>query len=145
MRSVNAATASRVGRPSASMGVLTRTRTRPPRRSQLVPLMAIGTSGTWDRNAKYAAPSLRGSNSASRWWIRPSPAIATTAPVEITAATSLVEDLEFDSIDVIQFVVAMENAFESRSIGFQNLLMQDGRYVDDLTVGQIEAFIASRL
>jgi hypothetical protein len=39
----------------------------------------------------------------------------------------------------------MENAFESRSIGFQNLLMQDGRYVDDLSVGQIEAFIASRL
>jgi acyl carrier protein len=65
--------------------------------------------------------------------------------VEITAETSLVEDLEFDSIDVIQFVVAMENAFESRSIGFQNLLMQDGRYVDDLSVGQIEAFIASRL
>ena len=65
--------------------------------------------------------------------------------VEITGTTSLVEDLEFDSIDVIQFVVAMESAFESRSIGFQNLLMQDGRYVDDLTVGQIEAFIASRL
>ena len=65
--------------------------------------------------------------------------------VEITETTSLVEDLEFDSIDVIQFVVAMENAFESRSIGFQNLLMQDGRYVDDLSVGEIEAFIATRL
>lgn len=64
---------------------------------------------------------------------------------EITSETSLVGDLEFDSIDVIQFVVAMENAFQSRKIGFQDLLMQDGRYVDDLTVGQIEAFLSDRL
>lgn len=64
---------------------------------------------------------------------------------EITADTSLVGDLEFDSIDVIQFLVAMENAFQSRKIGFQDLLMQDGRYVDDLTVGQIETFLAARL
>lgn len=64
---------------------------------------------------------------------------------EITESTSLVNDLEFDSIDVIQFVVAMENAFQSRKIGFQDLLMQDGRYVDDLTVGQIEAFLVKRL
>lgn len=64
---------------------------------------------------------------------------------EISPATSLVGDLEFDSIDVIQFVVAMENAFQSRKIGFQDLLMQDGRYVDDLTVAQIEAFLTARL
>jgi acyl carrier protein len=65
--------------------------------------------------------------------------------VDIADATSLVEDLEFDSIDVIQFVVAIENAFQSRNLGFQSLLMQDGRYVDDLTVGQIEAFIARKM
>lgn len=63
----------------------------------------------------------------------------------ITADTKLVEDLEFDSIDVIQFVVAMESAFQSRSLGFQDLLMQGGRYVDDLSVGQIEAFLEQRL
>jgi acyl carrier protein len=65
--------------------------------------------------------------------------------IEITPETSLVGDLEFDSIDVIQFVVAMENAFQSRKIGFQDLLMQEGRYVDDLTVAQIEAFLRERL
>jgi acyl carrier protein len=65
--------------------------------------------------------------------------------VDINASTSLVEDLEFDSIDVIQFVVAVENAFQSRNLGFQSLLMQDGRYVDDLSVGQIEAFLAKKL
>jgi acyl carrier protein len=63
----------------------------------------------------------------------------------ITADTKLVEDLEFDSIDVIQFVVAMESAFQSRNLGFQELLMQGGRYVDDLSVGQIEAFLEQRL
>lgn len=65
--------------------------------------------------------------------------------IEIAPETSLVGDLEFDSIDVIQFVVAMENAFQSRKIGFQDLLMQEGRYVDDLTVAQIEAFLRDRL
>lgn len=65
--------------------------------------------------------------------------------VDIGEATSLVEDLEFDSIDVIQFVVAVENAFQSRNLGFQSLLMQDGRYVDDLSVGQIEAFLSKKL
>lgn len=65
--------------------------------------------------------------------------------VDINEATSLVEDLEFDSIDVIQFVVAVENAFQSRNLGFQSLLMQDGRYVDDLSVGQIEAFLSKKL
>jgi acyl carrier protein len=64
---------------------------------------------------------------------------------EITAETSLVADLEFDSIDVIQFVVEMEKAFGSRNLGFQSLLMQEGRYIDDLEVGQIEAFLATRL
>lgn len=65
--------------------------------------------------------------------------------VEVEDRTSLVQDLEFDSIDVIQFVVAIENAFQSRNLGFQSLLMQDGRYTDDLSVGQIEAFLAKRL
>lgn len=64
---------------------------------------------------------------------------------EITGETRIAADLEFDSIDIIQFVVAMEKAFASRSLGFQNLIMQEGRYVDDLTVSQIETFVAGRL
>lgn len=63
----------------------------------------------------------------------------------ITRDTKLVEDLEFDSIDVIQLVVAIESAFNSRNLGFQTLLMQDGRYVDDLSVGEIADFLAPRV
>ena len=66
-----------------------------------------------------------------------------TAPIE--RGTKLVEDLEFDSIDVIQLVVEVEKAFGSRKLGFQDLLMVDGRYVDDLTVGQMSDFLSARL
>jgi len=64
---------------------------------------------------------------------------------EISPETKLVRDLEFDSIDVIQLVVAIEGAFQSRSLGFQDLLMREGRYVDDLSLGEIEAFLEQRL
>ena len=60
---------------------------------------------------------------------------------EIGKETRIVEDLEFDSIDVIQLTVALEAAFGSRKIMFQDLLMADGRYVDDLTVAQFQEFI----
>lgn len=65
--------------------------------------------------------------------------------VTITRNTKLVEDLEFDSIDVIQLVVAIESTFNSRNLGFQTLLMRDGRYVDDLSVGEIADFLAPRI
>ena len=64
---------------------------------------------------------------------------------DITPDTTIVEDLEFDSIDVIQFTVELEKAFGSRKIGFQELLMKDGRYVDDLTVAEFAAFLNSKL
>ena len=64
---------------------------------------------------------------------------------DITPETTIVEDLEFDSIDVIQFTVALEGAFGNRKLGFQDLLMQDGRYVDDLSVAQFQDFVEARL
>ncbi len=64
---------------------------------------------------------------------------------DLSAETKLVGDLEFDSIDVIQFIVAVETAFGKRNLGFNELIMQDGRYVDDLSVGEMTAFLESRL
>lgn len=63
----------------------------------------------------------------------------------ISRDTKLVEDLEFDSIDVIQLVVEVEKSFGTRNLGFQELLMSNGRYVDDLSVGQISDFLSVRL
>jgi hypothetical protein len=63
------------------------TRIRRPNPSQLVPWIAIGTSGTPSRRAKYAGPSFSGPTLDSNGWIRPSPAIATTPPAARTAWT----------------------------------------------------------
>jgi len=64
---------------------------------------------------------------------------------EITPETKIVGDLEFDSIDVIQFTVALECVFGGGKIGFQDLLMQNGRYVEDLSVAQFQEFLETRL
>jgi acyl carrier protein len=63
---------------------------------------------------------------------------------EIGAETTMVEDIGFSSIDFIQLVVAIEGAYK-RKFGFQDLLMQNGAYVSDLSVQQIAAFVAERL
>lgn len=60
---------------------------------------------------------------------------------EISINTTLVEDLEFDSIDIIQLIVAIETTFGKRNLGFQDLLIKDGRYVDDLSVSTISDFL----
>lgn len=64
---------------------------------------------------------------------------------DIGRDTTLVGDLEFDSIDVIQLIVEIEKAFGNRKLGFQDLIMADGRYVDDLSVGQISDFLSAKL
>lgn len=62
----------------------------------------------------------------------------------ISASTALVEHLEFASVDIIQLCVALEQCYE-RKLGFQDLLMQDGSYVSDLTMAQIAAFVQAKL
>lgn len=59
--------------------------------------------------------------------------------------TSLMGDLEFESIDVVQFVTAIEEHFERRGLPFEELLMTDGRYVDELIVGDAANFLYRHL
>lgn len=59
--------------------------------------------------------------------------------------TSLVGDLEFASVDVIQLCVAIEEHYNQSKMGFQELLMVDGRYVDDLRVRQFAEFLHNRI
>lgn len=63
----------------------------------------------------------------------------------ISRDTRLIADLAFESIDIVELVVAIEQAFESRGIPFEQLLMVDGRYVDDLSVAQVSDFVAAKL
>lgn len=64
---------------------------------------------------------------------------------DIGPDTLLVEELAFESIDVVQLVVSIESRFERRDLPFEKLLMSDGRYVDDMTVRQIVDFLHAHL
>ena len=64
---------------------------------------------------------------------------------DINRETRLIADLAFESIDIVELVVAIEQTFNSRGIPFERLLMVDGRYVDDLSVAQVSDFVAANL
>jgi acyl carrier protein len=62
----------------------------------------------------------------------------------IGSHTLLVAELDFASVDVIQLCVAVEEHYE-RKMGFQDLLMDDGSYVEDLALDEMVRFIAKKL
>ncbi len=64
---------------------------------------------------------------------------------QMTRETRLLADLGFESIDIIQLVVAIEEEITHKKMPFDQLLMKDGRYVDDLSIGQIADFLARHL
>ncbi|MCK5857912.1 phosphopantetheine-binding protein [Abyssibacter sp.] len=61
---------------------------------------------------------------------------------EITRQTKVLADLGFESIDIIQLVVAIEEEIGKRDVPFEKLLMNNGSYVEDLEVGQIVDFVS---
>lgn len=63
---------------------------------------------------------------------------------EINSETKLMEDLGFVSVDIIHLVVSIEEHFKQK-LGFNALLMRDGRYVDDLSIEEISSFVSSQL
>lgn len=65
--------------------------------------------------------------------------------VDVTPETRLVADLGFASVDVIHLAVAIEEHFKKPRLGFQELLMKDGRYVDDVTVARLVTFVVGKL
>jgi acyl carrier protein len=59
--------------------------------------------------------------------------------------TCLVGDLMCESIDIVQFIVALEERFARRDLPIEKLLMTDGRYVDDLRVLEVSDFLYKHL
>jgi len=59
--------------------------------------------------------------------------------------TKLIADLGFESIDVVQFIVAIEERFQRRGLPFEELLMSDGRYADEIRVGDTAEFLCTHL
>ncbi|QFT64318.1 acyl carrier protein [Roseivivax sp. THAF30] len=63
----------------------------------------------------------------------------------IGAGTTLIEDLEFESIDVVQFCVAIEQKLGRKGLPFEKLFIQDGAYVDDVSVTDVVGFLQEEL
>jgi acyl carrier protein len=60
---------------------------------------------------------------------------------EIGNDTHIISDLEFESIDVVQFIVQLESIYQRKDLPFEKLLMIDGRYKDDLAVMEVVEFL----
>jgi len=63
----------------------------------------------------------------------------------ISGATKLIEDLAFESIDVVQFAVALEQALGKKGLPFEKLFIQDGNYVEDMTVTEVVTFLTQEM
>ena len=63
----------------------------------------------------------------------------------IRLKTRVVADLGFESIDLIQMIGALERAFRLPSSALVDMLVDQGRYVDDLSIEQIAACIDNRI
>ena len=61
------------------------------------------------------------------------------------AGTRMMEDLGFESIDVMQFIVSIEQAFKRKGLPFEKLFLQDGDYVEEMSLGQVASFLTENL
>jgi acyl carrier protein len=66
-------------------------------------------------------------------------------PDGINGATGLIGDLGCESIDIVMFIVAVEERFGRKGLPFEALLMEDDRYVTELSVDDVTAFLAREL
>ena len=64
---------------------------------------------------------------------------------DIGESTLLVSDLAFESIDVVHLIVTLGEAYQEKDLGFEDLLIEDGRYVTDLRVAQLTDFLHRKL
>ncbi len=63
----------------------------------------------------------------------------------IEPQTRLMEDLAFESIDVVQLVVAIEKEFNRKGLPFEKLFMHEGDYVDEILVKEVVDFLMENL
>jgi len=59
--------------------------------------------------------------------------------------TLLVSDLGLESIDVVGFIVAIEEHYQRQDLPFAKLVMVDNRYVEDMSLGELADFLHRHL
>jgi acyl carrier protein len=55
--------------------------------------------------------------------------------------TRIIEDLGFESIDLVQLVVGIEEKFGVRGLPYEEVLMKDGAYVTEIHVSDLVSFL----
>jgi acyl carrier protein len=55
--------------------------------------------------------------------------------------TSIIEDLGFESIDLVQLVVSIEERFAVRGLPYEEILMKDGAYVSEINLSDLVDFL----
>ena len=63
----------------------------------------------------------------------------------ITTSTKLVADLSFESVEIVQLMVQIEQHFGLKNLASEKLLIKDGRHVPDLSVPEISRFLLGEL
>lgn len=63
----------------------------------------------------------------------------------IQSTTRLIGDLGFESIDVVQLIVAIEEQYRRKDLPFVDLVMHEGHYKEELTVAEIVEFLTKNL
>ena len=63
----------------------------------------------------------------------------------IGPGTRIIADLEFESIDVVQLVVQLEERYKRKDLPFEQMLMRDGRYRDEISVQDVVDFLVKHL
>lgn len=63
----------------------------------------------------------------------------------IDVETRLIEDLGFESVDLMQLIVAIEQTFGVRGLPYEQVLMQDGGYATEITVRQLTNFLCQAI
>lgn len=63
----------------------------------------------------------------------------------IKPQTGLMKDLEFESIDIVQLAVALEQNFNQKGLPFEQLFMRDGDYVDEIYVSDVVDFMDANI
>lgn len=59
--------------------------------------------------------------------------------------TGLMNDLEFESIDIVQLAVALEHSFDQKGLPFEQLFMKDGDYVEEILVSDVVNFLGEHV
>jgi acyl carrier protein len=65
--------------------------------------------------------------------------------LEIGSDTRLKADMSFESADIMQLFLGIQEAFPYVTLRFQSLIMSDGKFVEDLTAREVIVFVNTEI